>query len=129
MTSPAFNPTFDMERVADTANVNKGNAGGNKRAMNWLAAIAEALGKIQGDTAARMVKLVDELNTNSEAYGALAGNDSPWAVDKKASLAAEANVLNARLQGEGQMFKIQSETTSTVIKSIGEGQSSVARKQ
>lgn len=97
---------------------------------SWLAAIAIALGKFQGQTAANMMKIVDKLEKNAADTAAL-GTDPD---DKKAALArqnlaAEANVLNARLQGEAQMFKIQSETTSTVLKAIGEGQSTVARKQ
>lgn len=129
MTNIDYNfSTFDMKAVADQASKADSVAGGGK-GLNWLAAIAVALGKIQGETAGRMIQLVDELSKNAEAYGKLAGQDSTSATDKKATLAAEANVLNAQLQGESQMFKIQSETTSTVIKAIGEGNSSVARKQ
>ncbi len=120
--------TFDMKAVADQAS-KADSVGGGGKGLNWLAAIAVALGKIQGETAGRMIQLVDKLSANAKEYGDLAGKEGQKATDDKATLAAEANVLNAQLQGESQMFKIQSETTSTVIKAIGEGNSSVARKQ
>lgn len=98
------------------------------KGLNWLGVIAATLGKIQGDTAARMLDLTHQLQKNADAMPS-SSNTSDEANNLRQELAAEANVLNARLQGEAQMFKIQSEATSTVIKAIGDGNSSVARRQ
>lgn len=43
--------------------------------------------------------------------------------------AREFASLQAKMQGEAQMFSIASSTMSTTVKAIGEGLSSVARKQ
>lgn len=120
--------SFEFSHVANVERaMNHAIESTNGGKTSWLAAIAIALGKIQGQTAANMMNITDKLDANARATAKL--GDSPSDNNKRQALAAEANVLNARLQGEAQMFKIQSETTSTVIKAIGEGNSSVARKQ
>lgn len=117
-----FSHVQNVERAMNNA-VDSTNSG----KTSWLAAIAVALGKIQGQTAANMMNITDKLDANAAKTAKLGDSNSDN--NKRQVLAAEANVLNARLQGESQMFKIQSETTSTVIKAIGEGNSTVARKQ
>lgn len=126
--SDIFGFSYVKNAEVNESRATEGNKGKAGKGLGWMAAIAAALGKIQGDTAARMLDLVDKLQKNVDQMPS-SSDTSPQAGNKRQKLAAEANVLNARLQGEGQMFKIQSETTSTVIKSIGEGNSSVARKQ
>lgn len=116
-----FSHTANVEQA-----MNNAIEGTNSGKTSWLAAIAIALGKIQGQTAANMINIVDKLDANARDTAKL--GDSASDGNKRQSLAAEANVLNGRLQGESQMFKIQSETTSTVVKSIGEGNARVASK-
>ncbi|MDT0498231.1 hypothetical protein RM530_12765 [Algiphilus sp. W345] len=89
---------------------------GSSEGKSWLVAIAEALGKAMGEHAANMVGYANDMNN------ATGGGDDPEAAREFAS-------LQSKMQGEAQMFSIASSTMSTTIKAIGEGLSSVARKQ
>lgn len=98
----SFVATMTVERANDAQVAAKGGG--------WLIAIAEMLGKIadkMGEEVVAKAKEIDE-----------AGSD-----------ADNINELNAELSAMSQVFKMFMETVSTVIKTIGEGNSSVARKQ
>lgn len=79
---------------------------------NWLVVLASALGKQAGEHLKNMVKLGNEM-------GDMNSKEDPEAFAQKQS----------EFQAESQIFKMFQEAISTMIKSIGEGLSSVARKQ
>jgi len=83
----------------------KGSTNGK---TSWLHAIAEALGEKLGDLAKSMV-----------ANSKLAGSSNE-------KIAAGAT---ARLTADSQLFSMYMNAVSTVLKSIGEGNSAMARKQ
>lgn len=105
---------IDAKRDAERGESSASASGGGKK--SWLVAIAEAMGKAMGEHAANMVEYANQMNANT------GGGDDPEA-------AREFAALQAKMQGEAQMFSIASTTMATVIKAIGEGLSSVARKQ
>lgn len=84
---------------------------------SWLVAIAEAMGSALGKKAAELVKLSNELDQ-------LAGSSSD---DQKDAMKFQQTM--AKFQAESQMFSMLSNAFSTAVKSIGEGMTSLARKQ
>lgn len=91
------------------------NKGGNKSgggAGNWLALLARALGKTSGEHLKKMVEL-------GEKMGELDSKENPEEFAK----------IQSEFQAESQIFKMFQEAIGTMVKSIGEGMSSVARKQ
>ena len=80
------------------------------RGGGWLIALAQVLGKIADKMGEEIVSKAKEIDT--------AGPE-----------ADNINELNAELTAMSQVFKMFMETVSTVIKTIGEGNASVARKQ
>lgn len=83
----------------------------------WLVAIAKAMGNALGVVAAKLVQLSNKLDD-------LAGSASD---DQKS--AKEFQKTMAEFQAQSQLFGMLSNSFSTAIKSIGEGMSSMARKQ
>ncbi|MCG8002329.1 MAG: hypothetical protein JAY88_02555 [Candidatus Thiodiazotropha lotti] len=79
---------------------------------NWLVILASALGKQAGEHLKNMVEL-------GEKMGAMDSEAEPEAFAQTQS----------EFQAASQIFKMFQESISTMIKSIGEGLSSVARKQ
>jgi hypothetical protein len=79
---------------------------------NWLVVLASALGKQAGEHLKNMVEL-------GEKMGEMDSKEDPEAFAQTQS----------EFQAESQIFKMFQEAISTMIKSIGEGLSSVARKQ
>ncbi|MEN1956857.1 hypothetical protein WCE34_04650 [Luteimonas sp. MJ204] len=80
------------------------------RGGGWLIALAQVLGKIADNMGEAIVAKAKEIDT--------AGPD-----------ADNINELNAELTAMSQVFKMFMEAASTVIKTIGEGNASMARKQ
>ncbi len=89
-----------------------GGAGGAGGANNWFYLLAKAMGEVSGQHLQTMINKAQEMSS-------LTGEDQ----------AAELAVVQAEMQAAAQQFKMASESSSTVIKSIGEGMSAVARKQ
>jgi hypothetical protein len=79
---------------------------------NWLVALAQALGAKSGEHLKEMVKL-------GEQMGDMNSKKDP---EKYAE-------VQAMFQAESKIFGMFQEAISTMLKSIGEGLSSVARKQ
>jgi hypothetical protein len=92
----------------------EGAVGGSK---SWLVAIAQAMGNALGTKAAKLVELSKKLDS-------LAGSSSD---DQQA--AKEFQKTMAQFQAESQLFSMMSNAFSTAVKSIGEGMTSLARKQ
>jgi len=93
---------------------------------SWMQAIATAMGKAMGEKASTMVQLASKIQALS-AQSTATGTELTDADKMKA--ASETQVLNAQFQATGQEFNLLQTTFSTAIKTIGEGMSSVARKQ
>lgn len=79
---------------------------------NWLMVLAKALGEASGKHLKNMVEL-------GEKMGAMDSEENPEAFAQ----------TQAEFQAASQIFKMFQESISTMIKSIGEGMSTVARKQ
>ena len=97
--------------------------GGKGGASSWLVALAKALGEVAGDKAAKMVQLSNDLTKlNDEGKGLDKGS-------KEAEDNARQSVsLQSELNGVSKEFQQFQETINTVIKGIGDGLTSVARK-
>lgn len=101
----------------------KGEKGGKGGASSWLVALAKALGEVAGDKAAKMVQLSNELTKlNDEGKGLEKG--SKEAEDN----ARQSVTLQSELNGVSKEFQQFMETINTVVKGIGDGLTSVARK-
>ncbi len=87
------------------------------KGKSWLVAIAQALGGIMGDKAAKIVELTGKMDKLAKA--------DPE--DQKAAKEFQKNMME--LQAQSQLFSMISNASSTAIKSIGEGMTTVARKQ
>lgn len=85
---------------------------GERGQGNWLMVLAEALGKASGKHLKNMVEL-------GEKMGDMDSEENPEAFAE----------VQAEFQAASQIFKMFQESISTMIKSIGEGMSTVARKQ
>lgn len=90
-------------------------------AGSWLEAIAIALGTAQGEKAAKMVQLADELS-------ALSAKQTTGSTDEKTQNAQEFSIKSQQLQAVGQEYGLLASATTNVIKSIGEALSQAARK-
>jgi len=101
----------------------KGKEGGGEGGGNWLVVMAKAMSKIAGNHLEKMIEgqqKLSELEANAPAEGDTEG------------LAAQASAmtqLTAEIQAHSQMFKMAQETTTTVIKNVGEALNSTVRKQ
>jgi hypothetical protein len=97
-----------LDQLGESCNEGEGKSGKG----NWLVVLASALGKQAGSNLKKMVEL-------GEKMGGMDSKDKP----------EEFAQTQSEFQAESQMFKMFQEAISTMIKSIGEGLSSVARKQ
>lgn len=79
---------------------------------NWLAILARALGTTAGKHLKKMVEL-------GEKMGGIDSKENP----------EQFAQIQAEFQAEAQIFKMFQEAIGTMVKSIGEGMASVARKQ
>jgi hypothetical protein len=107
---------MDMLRQSmqdETEGASKSSSGsGGGGTGNWLAVLARAMGQ----TAGKHLKAMTDLGNK------LGGIDSKENPEEFAKIQAE-------FQAEAQIFKMFQEAIGTMIKSIGEGMASVARKQ
>lgn len=93
--------------VNGTSGVSNGAFDSINSGESWLVAIAKALGKALGDKAEIMKKHADNVGS------------------KDPKVSAEAN---AQIQAESQLYSLITNSVNTVIKSIGESNSNLARK-
>lgn len=85
---------------------------GSEGGGNWLAILARALGNTAGEHLKAMVDL-------GKKMGELDSTENPEAFAQ----------IQSEFQAESQIFKMFQEAIGTMVKSIGEGMSTVARKQ
>ncbi|KIQ97144.1 MULTISPECIES: hypothetical protein [Lysobacteraceae] len=114
MTAQASN-NFAIAKMV-VQNLQAGDAKGGK-GKSWLVAIAQALGGIMGDKAAKLVELTGKMDKLAAA--------NPE--DQKAAKQFQKTMME--FQAQSQLFSMISNASSTAIKSIGEGMTTVARKQ
>lgn len=112
------------ERMIDqmvTDGLKQVDKSGSAKGKGWLHAIAEAMGNAQGELAGRMVGLSKSL---SDLAGPASGKG------EGAELAAKKfQVAMSDFQATSQLFSMTTNAASTAIKSIGEGNTAMARKQ
>lgn len=101
----------DMKESTGSASGGSGS-NGSGGSGNWLAILARSLGKTAGNALKEMVAL-------GEKMGGMDSKENPEAFAE----------TQAEFQAQAQIFKMFQEAIGTMIKSIGEGMSSVARKQ
>jgi hypothetical protein len=99
-----------------------GTSGGKTSSGSWLQAIAKAMGSVMGEKASKMVELSQKIQ---------AQNTAKPEGDKgnQMEAASKAQQLNTEFQATSQEFQLLQTTFSTAIKTLGEGMSSIARKQ
>ncbi len=100
---------LDEMKEATGGSSKAGSEGGGG---NWLAILARSLGKTAGEHLKKMVEL-------GEKMGELDSKEDPEAFAQ----------VQSEFQAESQIFKMFQEAIGTMVKSIGEGMSTVARKQ
>jgi predicted secreted Zn-dependent protease len=91
-----------------------GGSGGKHGGGSWLEALSRAMGEVAGDKAAKMVELSNKIT-------GLAGDDSPEA-------AKEMTAVTQELNGTSKLFSMLQDAFNNVVKSIGDGLSTAARK-
>lgn len=97
----------------DCGDEENGGVKGGKGGGNWLVAMAKAMGKVAGEHAKKLADLSDQINSLQGGNG---------------DQAQQASQLQSQMQAEGQMFGMLQSAFSNVLKSIGEGMSTMARK-
>lgn len=122
---------FVKETMEEEANEESGGADGSGGGTsvssgNWMMMLAKALGEVNGQHLSTMVGKAQELSDIAEAGEGLDAKQDAEQIQKNA---ADTAVVTAELQGASKMFSMAQEASSTVLKSIGEGLSSMARKQ
>jgi hypothetical protein len=107
----------------------EGTKGGGKKggAASWLVAMARAMGGSAGEHMKNMVNLSNKIN-DLTAKGTGMDTKTDEGKDAYAKNSAEVSAAQAELQAEGQMFSMLQNAFSNVIKSIGEGMTTMARK-
>jgi len=109
------------------------SSGKKVSSKSWIAALAEALGKVQAQKVAEMMDLTEkkqaEFFENSKGVDAEDAQQMKDYDSGKSKLAAEMSEAQSQLQGVQQEYKLISKTTSTLLKTLGETLSGMARKQ
>ena len=110
---------IDSVRKQLTEKLSEGAEGsggkGKKSAGSWLQAIAKAMGEAMGNRASKMVELSNKMADASKKEGQEG--------------AKEMQSISTQFQAVSQEFNQLSTAFSTAIKSLGEGVTTMARKQ
>jgi hypothetical protein len=101
----------------------KGTKGGS---TNWLVALATAMGKIAGQHLEKMMEAQDDMENSNTDTSEMNEADAAKTEKEDGKKFTEAQ---SRFQAESKLFAMTTEATSTALKSIGDGLSSLARKQ
>jgi hypothetical protein len=112
-----------LYRIADgdVSGTTSGKAKG--KGGSWFEALAAALGGMLGQ---RVGKLLDDMQTMKDNYAATLAKD-PTAAQK--DQASQYMAAMTDFQVQSQIFGMESQTSATAIKSIGDGLTDIARKQ
>jgi hypothetical protein len=137
-TSPSGGGTDYASEAGDTSDVRnsvttscseddkkaKSNGSGS-----WLVALAKAMGEMTGEHLQKMMQAQDRMEDSKVDDADLEGLSDEEASQLKQEKGKEFTQAQAEFQAEAKLFAMCSEATSTVLKSVGEGLSSMARKQ
>jgi hypothetical protein len=96
-----------VQNVKDEAQIQARTAG---KSNGWLMAFAKLMGEVANNISEQMMDKAKE-------------------IDAAAKKKDPSNELTAELTALSQLFKMVTEATNNVIKSVGEGNTSMARKQ
>lgn len=99
-----------VQNVQDEGRIQANQARTGGTSTSWLMAFAKLMGEVANNIAEQMMDKAKEID-------AAAKKEEP------------ANELTAELTALSQLFKMVTEATSNVIKSVGEGNTAMARKQ
>jgi len=99
-----------VQNVQDEGRIQATQARTGGASTSWLMAFAKLMGEVANNIAEQMM-------------------DKAKQIDAAAKSEEPANELTAELTALSQLFKMVTEATSNVIKSVGEGNTSLARKQ
>lgn len=103
------------------------SSGSKKQSKNFFEVIAEAMGKMLGEKAAKMMKSLD----NMEKAGKMPDNTDttkPQTDDQKAAQAQEFALAQTQFSADSNTYNMVSNLVNTAIKTIGEAMSTLARK-
>jgi hypothetical protein len=114
-----------LNRCSQDENKEKSKSG------SWLVALARAMGEMTGRHLTKMMDAQDameasEVDETSDKWKNASEKEQS---EMKKEAGREFTKAQAEFQAESKLFSMCSEATSTVLKSIGEGLSSMARKQ
>jgi hypothetical protein len=98
-------------------------------AGSWLVALAKAMGEMTGNHLQKMMQAQDKMEKSEATDEELEGKSKEEQSKIKQEKANDFTIAQAEFQAESKLFAMCSEATSTVLKSVGEGLSSMARKQ
>ncbi len=104
------NSSFNFSFAENTLQELTNKAQSSAKTGSWLVALATIMGEIANKMSTQMIEKASEIDTAAD-------NEEP------------ANELTAELTALSQLFKMFTEATNNVIKSVGEGNSAMARKQ
>jgi Skp family chaperone for outer membrane proteins len=110
---------------------------GNTKGKNWLVVLAEGLASIQSKFLTQAMNDMEVMETESDlaTQKAKDGNKNESPDDKEKRQADEKKhrdnflMAQSRYQANMQMFNMMANMTATSLKSLGEGLTSIARKQ
>jgi hypothetical protein len=122
-----FNAVQDsISRMNDYNTVSAADRNSESKAArgSWMVALATMLGKMADRLGDAIVQQAVKIDTEMNRQAGFR-NDNPGKSVEDSNLTQ----LNAELTAMGQQMKMLQESISTIIKSIGEGNSSIARKQ
>ena len=113
-----YNASVEVDRAVESQNARTGGAGGG----GWLLAIALTLGKIADAMGERMLRLAEKIDALQAKQ-----EEDPGATDPESG--DGLTELNAKLQVLGQQLGQMLQMLATIVKTIGEGNKDIARKQ
>ncbi|MGV8931813.1 MAG: hypothetical protein ACOH1R_06830 [Luteimonas sp.] len=91
---------------------------------SWLVALATMLGKMADRLGDGIVKQADRIDQQMNKEAKFRNNNEGKGVEN-----SNLTQLNAEMQAMAQQMKMLMDAISTIIKTIGEGNSGLARKQ
>ncbi|MCG7874510.1 MAG: hypothetical protein JAZ11_20735 [Candidatus Thiodiazotropha lotti] len=103
----------------------------SKGSGSWLVALAKAMGQMTGDHLARMMDAQNAMEDSKvdENSAEFKGASEEKQREMKEEAGRVFTEQQAVFQAESKLFAMCSEATSTALKSVGDGLSSMARKQ
>ena len=124
-----FEETASEERANEATNVDskQGNSEEGEGGGNWMIQLAKGLAEVQSMWLGKMMDSYEDMKENTVpalAEDATDTQKNEEAEQRKAFIQAQAETT-----AYGRLFGMASEVTSNVLKSLGDGLTSVARKQ